>query len=183
MAAMRASDAIRDRIQHLQSSFGVSSTFLRIEQARLGEYLTNAHFEEFIRDGRLDPIPWTPKRLRERKPRESDHMQLAKLLHGIACAGCRAHKLVTVSGCMALMRAEFWMAEQDQAVEWLTDGRLWRQLGAPIFLRLAELPRLVPIEEILASGGSFPMPPPYAAESLSQASCTRAVVWRSPGQA
>lgn len=138
MAAMRASDAIRDRIQHLQSSFGVSSTFLRIEQARLGEYLTNAHFEEFIRDGRLDPIPWTPKRLRERKPRESDHMQLAKLLHGIACAGCRAHKLVTVSECMALMRAEFWLAEQDQAVEWLTDGRLWRQLGAPIFLRLAE---------------------------------------------
>jgi DNA polymerase-3 subunit gamma/tau len=29
-----------------------------------------------------------------------------------------------------------------------------------LFLRLAELPRLVPIEEILASGGSFPMPAP-----------------------
>ncbi|MBK9089362.1 MAG: DNA polymerase III subunit gamma/tau [Holophagales bacterium] len=38
-----------------------------------------------------------------------------------------------------------------------------------LFLRLAELPRLVPIEEILASGGSFPVPAPRAAAPPSPA--------------
>ncbi len=38
-----------------------------------------------------------------------------------------------------------------------------------LFLRLAELPRLVPIEEILASGGSFSMPAPRAATPPSPA--------------
>jgi DNA polymerase-3 subunit gamma/tau len=38
-----------------------------------------------------------------------------------------------------------------------------------LFLRLAELPRLVPIEEILASGGSFPMPAPRAVAPPSPA--------------
>ncbi len=41
-----------------------------------------------------------------------------------------------------------------------------------LFLRLAELPRLVPIEEILASGVSFPMPPPRAAAPPSPAPAT-----------
>lgn len=136
---MRTSAEIAERICHLITTFGSSNVFLRVEQQLLASYLDNEHFERFIREGQIDPLPWTPKKLRERMPSRVDPLESSRLLAIECWSLLREHRSHSVCDAYAKMRAYFWLANEPGAVSWLSDGRLWRQLGAPILLRICEL--------------------------------------------